>query len=164
MFTPCSTIKQKSLIIGLRTGASFSVLSMAAMHHFDSTQRGSANSTNAFLPSLGMTVGITVFGVIQRNLFMNKLKDAFANFGPMQGNMNFKDTRSILRPDTRSHIPKPILDKMTEALASSIAHTFYWCLVPACLALLFVLLMGKERLSDNKSFQNQAPNREEAHN
>jgi hypothetical protein len=67
----------------------------------------------------------------------------------MQGNMNFKD----IRPDTRSHIPKPVLDKMTEALASSIAHTFYWCLVPACLALLFVLLMGKERLSDNKSFQ-----------
>jgi hypothetical protein len=71
----------------------------------------------------------------------------------MQGNMNFKDTRSILKPDTRSRIPKPVLDKITEALASSIAHTFYWCLVPACLALLFVLLMGKKGYPTTKVFK-----------
>jgi EmrB/QacA subfamily drug resistance transporter len=143
------------IVIGLGTGASFSVLSMAAMHHFDSTQRGSASSTNAFLRSLGMTIGITVFGVIQRNLFMNKLKEAFSGFGPMQGNMNFKDTRSILTPHSRAGIPRPVLDRITGALAASIAHTFYWCLVPAVLALLFVLLMGNEKLANNKSFQNQ---------
>ncbi len=145
------------IIVGLGTGASFSVLSMAAMHHFNSSQRGSASSTNAFLRSLGMTVGITIFGVIQRNLFMTKLKDAFSGFGSgsMNGTANFKDTRSILTPDTRAHIPKAILDRITGSLAISIAHTFAWTLVPALLACVFVLLMGKAQLSENKSFQNE---------
>ena len=144
------------IIVGLGTGASFSVISMAAMHHFPPAQRGSASSTNAFLRSLGMTVGITVFGVIQRNVLTSQLKEAFKGHGGSAGsNMNFSDTRSLLTPETRTHIPKFILDKITHSLAISISHTFMWSLTTAFSALIFVLLMGRAKLSENKSFQNE---------
>ena len=138
------------VVIGLGTGASFSVLSMAAMHHFGVYQRGAASSTNAFLRSLGMTIGITVFGVIQRNTFTEKLGDAFAGTGAPPAGMNFSDPHAMLTPETRAHIPAPILEKISDALAVSISTTFIWTLVPALLALVFVLLMGRAKFEPER--------------
>jgi EmrB/QacA subfamily drug resistance transporter len=139
------------IITGLGVGASFSVLGMAAIHHFQYKDRGAASSTNSFMRSLGMTIGITVFGIIQRNLFKNKLTDAFSGMAraPHAPSMNFKDPRAILSPDMRSHIPEPVLHKITSALSSSIAHTFMWSLIPALLTFLFVMFMTNDRLSAN---------------
>lgn len=58
---------------------SFSVLGMSSIHGFDMRQRGSATSTMSFIRSLGMTVGITVFGIIQRNHFAGGMTEAFAS-------------------------------------------------------------------------------------
>lgn len=69
------------IVAGLGVGFSFSVLGVAGIHCFDMRQRGSANSTLAFVRSLGMTAGITVFGMIQRNLLTSKLSDAFGGAG-----------------------------------------------------------------------------------
>lgn len=134
------------VIVGLGTGASFSVLSMSAIHHFGSRQRGAASSTNAFLRSLGMTVGITIFGVIQRNFFTAKLKEVFKGFGSMKQMANLSDPHAMLSPETRTQIPPAILHKISAAMASSIAHTFFWAMIPVAVALIFVLLMGKERM------------------
>jgi MFS family permease len=65
------------VIVGLGIGAIFSVLSNAAIHHFEPSQRGSVNSTVSFIRSLGMTIGITVFGIVQRNIFSDDLKALF---------------------------------------------------------------------------------------
>lgn len=135
------------IITGLGVGASFSVLGMAAIHHFQHKDRGAASSTNSFLRSLGMTIGVTVFGIIQRNLFKHNLTDTFSGMPQAPQNLNFKDPRAILSPDTRSHIPEPVLDKITSALSSSIAHTFVWSLIPALLTLLFVMFMTNDQLS-----------------
>jgi EmrB/QacA subfamily drug resistance transporter len=140
------------IITGLGIGASFSVLGMAAIHHFDDARRGSAQSTIAFLRSLGMAVGITIFGIIQRNLFKDKLSEAFqgrssegaAPVLPPEELMN--DPRALLSPEARAAIPQPIMEKITEMLSSSIAQTFLWTLIPAVLSLLCVFLMSKERL------------------
>ncbi|MEJ9151590.1 MDR family MFS transporter [Bacillus smithii] len=137
------------IITGLGVGASFSVLGMAAIHHFQHKDRGAASSTNSFLRSLGMTIGVTVFGIIQRNLFKHNLTDTFSGMSQAPQNLNFKDPRAILSPDTRSHIPEPVLDKITSALSSSIAHTFVWSLIPALLTLLFVMFMTNDQLSTN---------------
>ncbi|MEJ9212032.1 MDR family MFS transporter [Bacillus smithii] len=137
------------IITGLGVGASFSVLGMAAIHHFQHKDRGAASSTNSFLRSLGMTIGVTVFGIIQRNLFKHNLTDTFSGMTQAPQNLNFKDPRAILSPDTRSHIPEPVLDKITSALSSSIAHTFIWSLIPALLTLLFVMFMTNDQLSAN---------------
>lgn len=137
------------IITGLGVGASFSVLGMAAIHHFQHKDRGAASSTNSFLRSLGMTIGVTVFGIIQRNLFKHNLTDTFSGMSQAPQNLNFKDPRAILSPDTRSHIPEPVLDKITSALSSSIAQTFVWSLIPALLTLLFVMFMTNDQLSTN---------------
>ena len=65
-------------LTGFGIGFSFSVLGMSSIHGFDMRQRGSATSTMSFVRSLGMTVGITIFGIIQRNHFTNGMTEAFA--------------------------------------------------------------------------------------
>jgi EmrB/QacA subfamily drug resistance transporter len=181
------------IVVGLGVGASFSVLGMAAIHHFDARQRGSANATIAFLRELGMTVGITVFGVIQRHAMTSRLGGALGGAatgaagagavgtaapaagasamgasvtgaagagtvgdlasitgtaaGALPPSLNLSDPHAILSPQTRALIPTPLLDKITAALSTSIAHTFLWAIVPATLALLSVFLMSGERLT-----------------
>lgn len=132
------------LLTGFGVGFSFSVLNMASIHNFGMRQRGSATSTGTFMRSLGMTLGITIFGIIQRNSFTSSLSDAFG--GSAQA-ASFGDTRAALTPEARAKIPAPVLEKISNALSSSIAHTFMWALVPAVLGLVFVLLMPKDRIT-----------------
>ncbi|WP_040205615.1 MDR family MFS transporter [Neobacillus jeddahensis] len=137
------------VVIGLGVGFSFSVLSMAAIHPFGMEQRGSATSTSNFIRSLGMTIGITVFGSIQRNDFTEGLEKAFAGIGGIPKGQSFGDSRSLLSEEARNQIPAQILDKITDVLSSSIVHTFTWGLVPAGLAFLFIFILGKERMVMN---------------
>ncbi|WJQ82829.1 MDR family MFS transporter [Brevibacillus brevis] len=130
------------VIAGFGVGFSFSTLGISAIHGFDMRQRGSASSTNSFSRSLGMTLGITVFGILQRNSFENGLFSAFGGQGMTNA---ITDPRAILTPEARESIPAPMLDKMIDILASSIANTFMWALVPAALALVCILLMGNDR-------------------
>ncbi len=141
------TVTFYMIIVGLGVGASFSVLGMAAIHHFSEAERGAASSTNSFVRSLGMTVGITVFGIIQRNLFTNQLAEQFRGMAQGAPGANIHDPRAMLSPEARAHIPAPVLDRLTEALASSIADTFLWALIPAALTIVCVLLMSNDRLA-----------------
>ncbi|MFC3749348.1 MDR family MFS transporter [Paenibacillus sp. GCM10012306] len=139
-------------LTGFGVGFSFSVLSMASIHNFGMRERGSATSTNTFMRSLGMTLGITIFGIIQRNSFTNSLTEAFGAGGQTAA---FGDPRAALTPEARAKIPAPVLEKISSALSTSIADTFLWALVPAVLALVFVLLMppGDRLLIPGKSAQ-----------
>jgi EmrB/QacA subfamily drug resistance transporter len=142
--TPRFIVTIYMIITGLGIGASFSVLGNAVIHHFENAQRGAANATFAFIRSLGMTIGITIFGIIQRNIFTR-----------LDGSMS--DPRELLSQAGRAKIPAPMLDKITAALSTSIAHTFVWAIVPAGLAFAFVLYMSKERLIiPNKELQTNA--------
>ncbi|RCX20356.1 EmrB/QacA subfamily drug resistance transporter [Fontibacillus phaseoli] len=133
-----------SILTGFGVGFSFSVLGMAAVHPFDAHQRGAATSTNSFLRSLGMTLGITIFGILQRNLMANNMAEAFQ--GMDQGAQAFGDTREALSPEKRALIPPEILDKLTNAMSSSIAHTFMWALIPAVLTVVVVIAMPNDRM------------------
>ncbi|RRJ64373.1 DHA2 family efflux MFS transporter permease subunit [Paenibacillus oralis] len=133
-----------SILTGFGVGFSFSVLSMASVHHFDMRQRGAATSTNSFLRSLGMTLGITIFGIVQRNLLADKMSAAFAGTG--QAGATFGNAQEALSEDKRAMIPPEILDKITDALSSSIAHTFMWALIPAVCSVLVVIAMPKDRI------------------
>lgn len=135
------------IITGFGVGFSFSVLQMAAIHNFGIEQRGSATSTSNFVRSLGMTIGITVFGMIQKNIFSNEMDEAFKGMGPIP---NTIDPNAILNEEARSHIPVEILENITTPLSTSIVHTFMWGLVPAGLAFLFIFLLGKEKMVFNK--------------
>ncbi|MGZ4134692.1 MAG: MFS transporter, partial [Tumebacillaceae bacterium] len=134
------------VVVGFAVGFSFSVLGISAIHGFDANQRGSASSTMSFVRSLGMTVGISVYGIIQRDDFTQKLADTFAGMGQAPQGASFSDPRALLSPEGRALIPGPILEKITSSLSSSISHTFAWTLLPAVLALLFVFVMSNERM------------------
>ena len=64
-------------IVGFGMGFSFSLLPTASIHGLEPRYRGTASSTNSFLRSFGMTLGITIFGVIQNNVFTEKITTAF---------------------------------------------------------------------------------------
>jgi EmrB/QacA subfamily drug resistance transporter len=130
-------------LTGFGVGFSFSVLSMSSIHNFGMRERGSATSTSTFMRSLGMTLGITIFGIIQRNSFTNNLTEVFGAGGQTAA---LGDPRAVLTPEARAQIPAPVLEKISSALSTSISQTFLWALVPAVLGLVFVLLMPKDRL------------------
>lgn len=143
------TITIYMILIGLGIGASFSVLSNAAIHSFSIRQRGAANSTLTFLRSLGMTLGITVFGIIQSHALTKNLTDSFEKgdaAAAMPQGFNFKDPHALLDPATRAQIPDQALSLIAQGLSSSIVLTFAWALIPAALALAAAFLMGKEKL------------------
>ncbi|MEK0316996.1 MDR family MFS transporter [Cohnella sp. 56] len=132
------------VLVGLGVGATFSVLGNAAIHALPASKRGSASSTLNFLRSLGMTLGITLFGIVQSHAMTRKLADAMADGGGA-GALDLSDPHALMEPAARARIPHELLAKVTEGLSSSISATFMWSLVPAVLALAAVLLMSKER-------------------
>lgn len=142
--TPRSLLTVYMVLTGFGVGFSFSVLSMAAIHNFDARQRGAATSANSFLRSLGMTVGITIFGIIQRNILNARMADAAAG-GLPEGLEVSAD--AALTPEVMAMIPPEIRQLIVASLADSIANTFKWALVPAILALVFVLMMGRQRVT-----------------
>lgn len=137
------------IIIGLGIGASFSVLSNAAIHGFPVTKRGAASSTLTFLRSFGMTLGITIFGIIQSNSLSKSMSEAFAGSGQasLPQGIDFSDPHMLMNPAARTQIPSEVLGTITEGLSSSIVMTFAWGLIPAGLALAAVFLMSKEKLN-----------------
>ncbi|WP_271754310.1 MDR family MFS transporter [Cohnella sp. JJ-181] len=143
--TSKATLVWYMIITGFGVGFSFSVLGMSSMHGFNANQRGSASATMSFVRSLGMTVGLTVFGIMQRNLLSDKMTDAFAGSGDKQGGA-LGDIRQSLTPENRAKIPEDALHKIVDALSSSIAQTFMWAILPAALALFAVFFMGRSKL------------------
>ncbi|RKN85745.1 MDR family MFS transporter [Paenibacillus ginsengarvi] len=145
------------IMTGLGIGASFSVLSNAAMQAFPARQRGSASSTLNFLRSLGMTLGITICGIVQSHSLTRKLTDAFSAAGQPSSSseMNFGDPHVLLEPAARSRIPEQALGLITESLSSSITVTFAWSLIPAVLALAAAFLMSGEKMDPSAELQSQ---------
>lgn len=147
--TPDTTRFMLSLymfLTGFGIGFSFSVLGMSSIHGFDMRQRGSATSTMSFVRSLGMTVGITIFGIIQRNHFTSGMAEAFA--GSDGASATTDNARELLSPEKRAEIPPAVMDKIVAALSESVSVTFLWSVVPAILALACVLMMGNAGLKD----------------
>jgi EmrB/QacA subfamily drug resistance transporter len=136
------------ILIGLGIGASFSVLSSAAIHSFPASQRGAATSTLNFNRSLGMTLGITIFGIIQSQSLTDKLTKAFGGSGSVKGaaDVDFSDPYVLLNPAVRQAMDNNMLSTITEGLSSSIIATFAWSLIPAFLALTAAFIMSREKL------------------
>ncbi|MDK8181512.1 MDR family MFS transporter [Paenibacillus sp. UMB4589-SE434] len=145
--TPRYLVTVYMVLTGLGVGFSFSLLSMSSVHELEFSQRGAANSTISFSRSLGMTIGITVFGSLQSSIFANRLADMMPNGAGALGELN---GQALLTPEMREKIPSDVYGKMTSALASSISDLFLWALIPVAFALVSIMLMGKDRLIVNK--------------
>ncbi|WP_274364051.1 MDR family MFS transporter [Paenibacillus thermotolerans] len=134
------------ILVGLGIGASFSILTNAAMHSLPGNQRGSANATLNFLRSLGMTLGITIFGILQSHAMTRELSESFAAKGlAVPKGIDFKDPYVLMASASRALIPENALELITSGLASSISGIFVWGLIPAFLSLAAAFAMGGEK-------------------
>lgn len=134
------------IIVGFGMGFSFSLLPTASIHNLEPHYRGTANSTNSFLRSFGMTLGITIFGAIQNKVFTGKLESAFKGMEGSGSTFNMRDPQQIFQPSEREKIPGFILDKIIDAMSISITITFLLALIPIALSAVVILFMGKERV------------------
>jgi EmrB/QacA subfamily drug resistance transporter len=132
------------ILLGLGIGASFPIISMSALHRVEFRQRGTVNSLNTFFRTIGSTLGVTLFGALQSNRLQNSF-EAFKD-NPMFAGQDIGDGRFLLQEQVRRMIPQEILVKMLAALADSIAFVYQWAVVPAGLAVCFILLLGRDRL------------------
>lgn len=135
------------ILIGLGIGASFSVLSTAVMDSFPPAQRGAASSTLNFNRSLGMALGITIFGIVQSHSLLSKLTESLGKGDvAVPADLNLSDPHSLLNPAFRQSVDAGLLDTITAGLSSSIGTVFAWSLIPAVLALIAALLMTKAKM------------------
>ncbi|CAM3478320.1 MDR family MFS transporter [Marinicrinis lubricantis] len=134
------------ILTGLGIGESFSILVNAATHSIPVNQRGSANATLNFLRSLGMALGITIYGILQSHTMTRQLSDAFeANGLDVPAGVDFKDPYALMSSSTRSLIPEQALGVITNGLSSSISIIFAWGLIPAMVAFIAAWMMGREK-------------------
>lgn len=156
--TPRALITLYMVLTGLGVGFSFSLLGMASMHGMSYHQRGTANSTSSFCRSLGMTIGITVFGSLQSSLFSGRLKDMMPG-GAMPADIMPEE---LLRGGGSANLPPEVKESMAAALADSIGGIFTWALIPVGLALICIALMGKARMMDDAAGKGSGAKSEEA--
>lgn len=135
------------ILVGLGIGASFSVLTNAAIHSLPIRQRGSATATLNFLRSLGMMLGITIFGIFQSHSLTSKLSGIFAGSGAeaLPSDVDLSDPYFLLSPVARASIPGQSLDSLLNGLSASISEVFAWGLIPAVLAVIAACMMRREK-------------------
>lgn len=134
------------VLSGIGVGFSFSLLPTSSIHNLEATQRGSANSTNAFFRTLGMTIGITIFGSIQSSRLTDYLTEAFAG---NQAAMNFlgnQDLSGIFASEVRAQIPPEILNMIINGMSESITDVFRITFFVLLFAFIFVFMMGNEKV------------------
>ena len=96
-----------------------------------------------------MTLGITIFGAIQNNVFTDKMNAAFKgmqgteNGGTSGLRFNMEDPQQIFQSGERAKIPEFILDKIVNAMSDSITTTFMIALIPIAISAIVVILNGK---------------------
>ncbi|WP_078394188.1 MDR family MFS transporter [Shouchella patagoniensis] len=137
-------------LAGVGVGFSFSLLPAASINDLPQRYRGSANSTNSFLRSFGMTVGLAVFGTVQTLSFTNRMSDAFAGAQIPAGEM---DPQELFTPEGRAQIPPDVLATITEAMSDSITFVFTLAIIPIVLALIATFFMGNERVQTSKDLE-----------
>ncbi|WP_458121150.1 MDR family MFS transporter [Paenibacillus sp. Z6-24] len=145
--TPTWLLVTDLAITGFGIGFSFSVLGISGIQEFDFRQRGAANSTLSFVRSLGMSVGVTIFGLVQRSLLTREMESQLGSGQAQPGGMDLSviDPRALLSEEMQSHIPAAVLEVIRQALTGSVAGTFGWAIIPAVCALIAVSFMGNAR-------------------
>ncbi|MGE5391571.1 MAG: MDR family MFS transporter [Deltaproteobacteria bacterium] len=141
--TPRWMVTIYMIITGMGVGVSFPVLAMSSVHDLDFNLRGSANAQVAFFRTIGMTLGISIFGSVQSHLFISGMKNAFPGVHVLN---SVNDSRFLLQPAVRAQIPPNVLEKLTAILAASIDKVFQYSLITVLLALICIILMGNARL------------------
>ncbi|TSB45443.1 MDR family MFS transporter [Alkalicoccobacillus porphyridii] len=141
-------------LAGFGVGFSFSLLPAASINNIEPRFRGSANSTNSFLRSFGMTVGVTIFGTIQTTVFSSRIAEVMVK--DPTGLSGSGDIQQIFQPETRSNIPPELLTELSQAMSDSITLIFSLALIPIVFAAITVFFMGNERVLTSQEMKKKA--------
>lgn len=129
-------------LAGIGVGFSFSLLPAASINNLPKRYRGSANSTNSFLRSFGMTVGIAIFGTIQTMTFSNRMRESLSGIETEGLEL---DPQELFTPESRAQIPEDALATITTTMSDSITSIFTLALIPISLALITTFFMGGDK-------------------
>jgi EmrB/QacA subfamily drug resistance transporter len=135
------------IVVGLGMGVSFSLLNISTLSSVPPQYKGSASSLITFFRTIGSAIGVTVFGVLQKNDFQSAVK-ALPGASPEMAE-RIKSGQALLDPAVQAKmgIPADVLNTLLAKLGDSIIYVFQWSVLLPAVALVFALLMGKARLS-----------------
>jgi len=153
--TSSLTIALFMLLSGIGMGVCFSVLNMASIHGIPYHQRGQATSSAVFFRSMGMTIGIALFGALQNALMRSGIANAFV------GAAQQPDIKLLLDVSARGSLPSQTLTTMTGILAHSVTGMFHWALPVLLVSFVLIFRMGTAGISD--LFQTAPSKTEEVH-
>ncbi|WP_276354122.1 MDR family MFS transporter [Cohnella caldifontis] len=135
------------IVVGLGMGVSFSLLNISTLSSVPPQYKGSASSLIAFFRTIGSALGITVFGVLQKHDFQEQLRDV-PNLNPQLA-AQIKGGQALLDPAVQAQMgmSPDAVNALLSRLADSIIYVFQWSVILPVIALVFVFLMGRARLS-----------------
>jgi EmrB/QacA subfamily drug resistance transporter len=139
--TPKSILTIYIILSGIGVGFSFSLLGLTSMHKTDISERGAANASMSFFRSLGMTLGITIFGSFQTKTFSSLIEEKLPDFDNKSN-----DPSVLFSPEMREIIPTDQLEKIVAALADSISDIYKFGAFAIIIAGFAVSFMGTDKL------------------
>jgi EmrB/QacA subfamily drug resistance transporter len=160
--TPAALVLCYSGILGIGSGMTFPVFSIAVQNVFPPQQLGLVTSSVQFFRNMGATIGTAIFG----SVMLGSINSGFAgidtsSIGPQLAGL-LRNPRVISNPDAisqaTSHVPADIhaafimvLEQARSVLANSIDLVFLTGLVMACAALLITFFLKDVPLSASRS-------------
>ncbi|CAM3857478.1 MDR family MFS transporter [Cohnella lubricantis] len=134
------------IVVGLGIGISFSLLNITTISAVPPQYKGSASSLITFFRTIGATLGVTVFGMLQKNDFQSAVQSLpGADAGMVE---QIKGGQALLDPARSAEmgIPAEALQQLLAKLGESILYVFQWTAVLPVVAFAFAILMGRARL------------------
>ncbi|MGL4820341.1 MAG: MDR family MFS transporter [Bacilli bacterium] len=139
---------------GFGVGMTFSLLSTASVHNIPIDMRGTASSTNTFFRSIGMTIGATIFGTLQKSMFNERLSDVQVGSSGFQPSADSFQAL-ISNPELMKTVPPHVIGQMIQEFANSISSLFVYGLIVVALAWVGILWMNnasaKEMMNDEQT-------------
>jgi len=126
------------IILGFGVGFSFSLLNLASINGIEMQRRGAATSMGSTFRTIGMTLGVTVLGIVQSRTFSSTISEQLPGGNAPDGGQ-FPTASALAK------MPPEVANAIKSSLAESISSVYLWALIPAVLGVVFVCLMGNER-------------------
>jgi EmrB/QacA subfamily drug resistance transporter len=131
------------ILTGLGFGFAFTVFTITVQTSVPWRLRGAATASNAFVRSLGQTLGIAVFGA--------SLNASMADAGRSAGlgsAFNIGELSRVLNPQVGSAPAPGIEEKLREVLAAGLHGVFFLFVLIAAAGVVLAVLLPSRRLSD----------------
>ncbi len=126
------------IILGFGVGFSFSLLNLASINGIEMKRRGAATSMGSTFRTIGMTLGVTILGIVQSRTFTSSVSEQLPGGSAPDGGQ-FPTAAAFAK------MPPEVATAIKTALSDSISSVYMWALIPAIMGVIFVFFMGNER-------------------